>query len=557
MRDLTLTLDRLVERAGQLYSLPAVAMKVLDLTNNPQVDTRALKDCIENDPALTSKVLRVVNSALFGLSREVSDLNQALALLGTKPLKLLVLGFSLPAGLFQNVAADVLTHYWRHTLIRAVAARELSESVWRMPGDDAFIAGLLQDLGMLLLIQELGEPYQRVIEKTYAEGLDLATIEVESMGFDHTMLTARLLAHWGLPDMLVETVQWRRLAAEDRKPLDPVLPQILHLAELLAQLLADKRNEALAELIDATRLLDKLNKVQLEAMVIGLQATVRELANVLSLQLPEGVDYRDILIQAHAQLSQVADSAASDLLAVRTNNRTGLENSQWLGEINQLAEAVAQATTHYTPNNPMPTPPLPAGDAVEVSRTTTKAMGMATDAMTATCESARTPSTPTTNNHLQAELEHQIAVAVAACRQARCAVSVVLVQLDHPEQFGSKFGDEALAELRDQLEQVCRTVNDRYTVCISRGDEGVALILPGCERRQAIELGNQIIAEARHLTPADVGPNQHRLSVSVGVATVSLPPKNFPANDLLAAADRCLYGSLTSGGGVVKSIEIY
>ena len=102
------TLDRLATRAGQFYSLPSVAMKVLELTNNPQVDARALKDCIENDPALTGKILRVVNSSLFGLSRGVSDLNQAIALLGTKPLKLLVLGFSLPPALFAGVAGDVL-----------------------------------------------------------------------------------------------------------------------------------------------------------------------------------------------------------------------------------------------------------------------------------------------------------------------------------------------------------------------------------------------------------------------------------------------------------------
>src|SRR5687768_15634427 len=89
------TLDRIVDRCGRLYSLPVVAMRVLELTTSPTVNVKALKDCIENDPALTSKVLRVVNSSLFGLSREVTNLNQALALLGTTPLKLLVLGFSL------------------------------------------------------------------------------------------------------------------------------------------------------------------------------------------------------------------------------------------------------------------------------------------------------------------------------------------------------------------------------------------------------------------------------------------------------------------------------
>ena len=89
-------IDQIVDRAGALFTLPAVAVEVLRLTQSPRVDVLALKACIERDPALTVKILRVVNSSLFGLPREVSDLNQALALLGIKPLKLLALGFSLP-----------------------------------------------------------------------------------------------------------------------------------------------------------------------------------------------------------------------------------------------------------------------------------------------------------------------------------------------------------------------------------------------------------------------------------------------------------------------------
>ena len=78
-------LDALVSRVHSLYSLPAVAAEVIQLTSNPKVDAHALKECIQTDSALTVKILRTVNSSLFGLSREVSDLKQALALLGTKP----------------------------------------------------------------------------------------------------------------------------------------------------------------------------------------------------------------------------------------------------------------------------------------------------------------------------------------------------------------------------------------------------------------------------------------------------------------------------------------
>ena len=111
-------IEQFIRRAGQLYSLPGVAMEVLQLTQQPAVDTQKLKETIENDPALTVKILRAVNSPIYGLSGEVTDLSQALSMLGINPLKMLVLGFSLPRGLFTGVQAEVLEWYWRQSLIR-------------------------------------------------------------------------------------------------------------------------------------------------------------------------------------------------------------------------------------------------------------------------------------------------------------------------------------------------------------------------------------------------------------------------------------------------------
>ena len=178
-----------------LPSLPAVAMQVLELTRDEDVKVAEIASCVQNDPALTTKILRVVNSSLFGLSRKVTDLNRALAMLGTKPLKLLVLGFSLPDELLSDLESDVLARYWRHTLIKAVAAREISEMVWDLPGDEAFIAGLLQDIGMLVLIQDLGPSYVTFLDRVWSEGGDLAALETSTLGFDHAVLSARLLEH--------------------------------------------------------------------------------------------------------------------------------------------------------------------------------------------------------------------------------------------------------------------------------------------------------------------------------------------------------------------------
>src|SRR5262245_35223413 len=172
--------QQFIQRTGQLYSLPAAAAEVLRLTSEPRIDVRALHECLESDPALAARILRVVNSSLFGPSRQVTDLKQALTLLGIRPLKMLVLGFSLPKELFAGLEAEVLSRYWRQTLIKAIAARELCEAFWRVPGDEAFLAGLVQDIGTLVLIQQLGPSYQGLLSHVQSHGGSLLARELRS-----------------------------------------------------------------------------------------------------------------------------------------------------------------------------------------------------------------------------------------------------------------------------------------------------------------------------------------------------------------------------------------
>jgi HD-like signal output (HDOD) protein len=520
-------------------------MKVLELTSNPQVDTRALKECIENDPALTSKVLRVVNSSLFGLSREVSDLNQALALLGTKPLKLLVLGFSLPGGLFNGVEAQTLGWYWRHTLTKAVAAREIAETAWSRAGDEAFIAGLLQDLGLLLLIQELGEPYAEFLEKVLTGGDDLLALETEAMGFDHTMLTARLLAHWGLPDALVETVRWRPDGQIDEttSPSQRRLIQILRLAELVTRLVAAERPDVLGELLETGQREHDLSPEEISALVETLEEKVRQLADVLSLQLPEGLDYRDVLTRAHGQLAEVAASAAEEMVHSRASQASLASRKAALAdEAGRLSSALAQFSRR--PAEPLAVAAAPRCVApIEPDPVAAATFGVARGSRPGIAEA-------------DPGFLGRLGASVAACRQARCSLSLLLVELGHPEDLMMTLGLEGFQELWDRLEDACHRIDHPRALCVPHGEAGFAIILPDCERQVAVRLGNQLIDRFRRLVPGD-GPAGHPAAcLGMGAATVSLPPKNFPARDLLVSADRCLYGSHASGGGV-KSIEIY
>jgi HD-like signal output (HDOD) protein/GGDEF domain-containing protein len=543
------TLERLVARAGQLFSLPVVAMQVLELTNSPQVDNRAIKECIENDPAMTGKILRVVNSSLFGLSREVSDLNQAIALLGSKPLKLLVLGFSLPSSLFASVESEILMHYWRHALTKAVAGREISEALWHLPGDEAFIAGLLQDLGLLLLIQQVGEPYVLLLKKVWAEGKDMASLENESMGFDHAELTTKLLSHWGLPEGLVEAVGWDPMRqSASPSPVPPTaLSQIVFLAELMAQMLADNRPQVLPMLLKYGQEYRQLTQEKLETLVENLENKVKQLADVLSLQLPEGTDYRDILIAAHSRLSAVAAETVESMLSAQIHARANATaEDSLLSEVNGLSQAISGLTAQKEKS--LPPPPAPASHAMpEPVATYTPVKAQPVEAAPAVALASPTETAAAD------VLMSKIAAAVAQCRISRCSLSLVLAEMDRVDDLIAARGIEGFKRLLKIMRDACVSVAYPDMVCMSHGEAGFAIVLPDCERRKAVEIAGDLLhclSNAR-----EVGARAATLSI--GVATVAMPPKNFPPSDLFSTASRCLYGSHASGGGVIKSLEIY
>ncbi len=562
MTDSNETLQRIAAKANDLYSLPAVAVEVLDLTNNPQVDTAALKKCIETDPALTVKLLRVVNSSLYGLSREVSDLNQALALLGTKPLKLLVLGFSLPPGMFAGLVGDVLNRYWRHTLIKAVAARELAERQSRESGDEAFIAGLLQDIGVLLLVQELGEPYVAFVDRVLGGGGDLVDLETRSLGFDHTMLTSRLLAQWKLPGSLVEAV-FCKTAEESSPEADSSslgLPGVLQTANLVARFLADGNPELLGDLLAAGQKYCCLNDEQLEEMLRGLKEKVVNLAEVLSIDVSDDADYVGLLAESHRQLANVAADVAGDMVRESASRGTPeSETEALLDDLQVLSQLISHVSDESTELAARPSTASPQSQSKDPPGTQARdvAKPSAPPMVADTTPSNTRPAATSATVPADPGTLGQLSAAVAACRRSRCEISLMLAELDDVDGLAFTYGVDGLDELCRLLESACRGLDHGCTICLPHGESGFAVVLPNCERSEAIDLGHQLLDQVHRLLTRDMVSNGDGIGVGVGVATLSLPPKNFPPEDLFEGAARCLYGSHASGGGVVKSIEIY
>ncbi|HET6882959.1 MAG TPA: HDOD domain-containing protein [Pirellulales bacterium] len=538
------TLAELLNHSRHLYSLPAVALEVLELTNDPQIDTSRLKTCIERDPALTIKLLRVVNSSLFGLSRRVSDLSQALGMLGTKPLKMLVLGFGLPEPLFAGLARDVLNRYWKHTLTRAVAARELSERLWKMPGDELFVAGLLRDLGRLVLIQGLGRPYVEMLHKADWPRDELCSLERRLIGFDHGQLTAGLLEQWGLPEPLVAAVQ----TPDNREEIEALsgearsTAQIIYVAEKLAELLADEQVVALRDLLSVTDR-GRFSEEQLSAIAASLDETVSQLADVLSLDLPQGLAYAEVLARAYLQLSLVASDAAVDLVRVE---EVGTKLRDFADREEARSVSAAAASFRADKANVRRDPSETAMGSI--TQTGGTPVSLKTQRAKAKVHRAELPAATV----IQPVLKAQIAAAATLCRQRRKELSLLLVEIDNHQDFLFVHGEQDVARLRQELLVACRAVAPDGRPPLELDPARLALVLAGCDRPAAADVGHSLLHEVRR----NVGGGA-ALTISIGASTVAVPAKNFDAVEIVRSAERCLRAARLSGGNCFKSIEAY
>jgi len=526
-------LEQLVKRSRRLYSLPAVAMQVVELTNEPSVDVAALKACLQNDPALTSKILRVVNSSLFGLPTKVSDLSQALALIGVKPLKLLVLGFSLPDELLSNLETHVLQRYWRHALVKAVAAREISELVWDMSGDEAFIAGLLQDIGALVLIQDLGQPYVTFLDQVWSAGGDLAELESATLGFDHGVLSARLLEAWRLPSNLIHAVgqPFDVARLSQLPPAERDLPQILHLAEIVAEFLANDRAELLNGLLEVGQQYHDLTIGQVEALIASLEINVQPLAQIFSISL-EPSDYRNILARAHGQLASAADQANEFLES--SANPSALEH------VTSALSGAVEGLTSGTKRTPIPSPHVNSAQQANNAARGGRRRGAV--------------ERETTND--PGMLGH-VAAAISRCRKSRREISLALVELDDFETLFLTHGVEGTYQVAERLRSILVRLLDGEGRLLEIGDARFAVIMEDFDRQQAVSLVRHVVAGIRRASVENATHDEAIRSISVGLATLAMPPKNFPTHELIDAAQRCLDGVKLSGGDSVKSLDIY
>ena len=228
----TITTDRLLELAPEAIPLPQTTVRIVQLTNQPDSSMTELAQVLEQDQALSARVLRVANSAYFGLPRQVTSIRDAVVLLGQSTLRSLVFTASVVGVLGREVAGYGLGKgaLWQHSVAAARAARHLSERVG-LDSDEAYVAGLLHDIGKIVLDQYMQDEFARALDLTTDDGIPFDQAERSVFGVDHAEIGGVLAERWELPARLVDAIRHHHRPSAAQTA--PRLTAAVHVADLV------------------------------------------------------------------------------------------------------------------------------------------------------------------------------------------------------------------------------------------------------------------------------------------------------------------------------------
>jgi putative nucleotidyltransferase with HDIG domain len=233
---MVLSLDDLLSDVTSVPSLPLLYTRLDETINHPRSSIADIAKILSEDQGLAARVLKLSNSPLFGYFSKIDTITQAVTIIGIQQVRDLALAISV-MGLFEGLPEDLITMelFWRHSIGSALAARALATSQREANLERFFVAGILHDIGRLVLFTKLPDLCREMIETARTEQRCLYEIERLRLGYDHADVGGALLRRWKLPQRVAEPVEFHHRCTQAGQ--FPRESAILHCADFLTHAL--------------------------------------------------------------------------------------------------------------------------------------------------------------------------------------------------------------------------------------------------------------------------------------------------------------------------------
>ncbi len=274
----------LVDSCDNLFSLPEIYLRVRDIVDDPDSSIEDLAKVLAMDPGITARILQVVNSPLYGLSRPVGSVTQAVSLLGMQPIQNIVLTTSVSKA-FPKIHASVMnmTDYWRRSVRCGLLAGSFAKHAGLEHADECFVLGLLREVGHLIMYQMIPERAQSALVEASHLRQPVANVEQENIGCDYTEVGAELMHRWGMPKRFESAIRYQMDPAEAGD--DTTYACLLYASGRLSELLEEATPEETLKSEDAMAALKVVDASADHARDI-IAAAENQLQQMLSLICP-------------------------------------------------------------------------------------------------------------------------------------------------------------------------------------------------------------------------------------------------------------------------------
>lgn len=473
----------------RLPSLPAIAIQVIELCRKEDINLREIAQTISNDPALSTKILKTVNSSFYGLSQPVSTITHALVILGLNSVKTLALGFSLVNNLKSVGGTDYdPSPLWRRSLFSAVGSRAIAHKIGMACQEEIFLGSLIQDLGVLVLLQTLGEEYTVLLTAVDQRMDQLHQLERERLQLDHAVVGSALAEKWKLPPLLVAPIRHHEQPESAPEELRQMVQVVALGAKAAKVFIVDDSAPAVEDFFAHAKLWFNLDQNAGKELLETIGQGTREMGKLFEINSGPIRDVGAILAEANDVLEE---------LTLRSQ-----QSANQLEEQNRLLQERAIR-----------------------------------DPLTGAGNRGRF------NDFLTQQFEH-------ATRQMQ-PLTLILLDADKFKNFNDTYGHMTGDQVLIALAKTLQNTAPKYALVARYGGEEFAVVVPGMPRTDAAQLA-EALRTAVAATPVEAEEQKLRFTASFGVATFDGVNFFRKPEQMIKAADQAVYAAKSAGRNCVR-----
>ncbi|HHT9112085.1 MAG TPA: sensor domain-containing diguanylate cyclase [Candidatus Wunengus sp. YC65] len=480
-----------VLESPSLPTLPTVAYKLISISSKEEIGMKDIADLISKDASLSAKVLKIANSALYNLPCKISTVHQAASRLGMNAIRNLTLSFS-----FLSVKAkgkkDVFNYekYWERSLSNAVAAKVIMAEIVKSDWEEIFIAGLLQNIGELIIALSLPQQYEQVLLEASHSGKDIVEIEQQIIGADHAFIGYEVAKNWGFPAQLLTPIQYHH-CPEGYKGSDKNLRLtlgVVYLSGIITNILYSNNPQKYHQkFLSESKTMLNFDDEIIEKILKLVVSETTQTASLFGFHMENSESIEQILQEANVALSAIN-------IAYDQKNRELEEKSKHLEKLANL-DSLTEVYNH---------------------------------------------------GYFQSFLEKEINLAI----RKNATLSLIMADVDDFKKFNDKYGHQTGDFILKELCKFMRKTLRDYDMIARYGGEEFAIVLVETSGQEALIVAEKL-RESIALHMFIDKNKKYKLTVSFGVAEMKPAADTFTKDDLIGFADKALFESKEKGGNKV------